>query len=126
MVARIRAKALLGAFAVSTGALLAPCSQAHQDDDAYSITTPDAAIVGYVTSDSVQIQVDGPAKGIRRAVLTLNGHDVTKDLRPGATGGSLEGSVSGLSVGSNTFRLFESKGSKDPVARLVIERATLN
>lgn len=126
MVARIQARALTGAFVLSAGALLAPCSQAHQDDVAASFTlaTPDTSVAGYVTSDAAQILVDGPAKGIRRAVLTLNGHDVTKALRPGDTAGSMSGSVSGLVLGSNTFRLFDSKGSREPVAKLVIERAT--
>ena len=34
------------------------------------------------------------------------------------------GVVSGLEIGSNTFQLFDSKNSDEPVARLVIERAT--
>jgi Tannase and feruloyl esterase len=125
MVVRTRARALAGVFVLSAGAMLAPCSQAHQDDQAaYSVTTPDTAVVGYVTSDTATISVNGPPKAIRRSVLTLNGHDVTKSLTPGASPGSMTGSVSGLDLGSNTFRLFESKGSKQPVARLVIQRAT--
>ncbi len=126
MVERNQARALTSAFVLSAGSLLAPYSQAHQDDEAASFTlaTPDTSVVGYVTSDTAQIQVEGPVKGIRRAVLTLNGHDVTKALRPGDTAGSMSGSVSGLALGSNTFRLFESKASREPVAKLVIERAT--
>lgn len=125
MVVRTQARALAGAFVLSAGALLAPCSQAHQDDEAaYSVTSPDTAVVAYVTSDTAAISVSGPPKAIRRAVLTLNGHDVTNSLRTGESAGSMTGSVSGLDLGSNTFRLFESKGSKEPVAKLVIERAT--
>ena len=125
MVVRTRTSALAGAFVLCAGALPAPCSQAHQEEGAaYSVTSPDTAVAAYVTSDTATIRVSGPAKAIRRAVLTLNGHDVTRSLIPGESAGSMTGSVSGLSVGSNTFRLFESKGSKEPAARLVIERAT--
>ena len=124
MVGRTR-KALVSAFTVSIGASLAPCSQAHQEDEAvFALTTPDAPVVGYVASDTVTIRIDGPSKGIPRVVLTLNGHDVSKALAPGDTAGSMTGSVSGLRPGSNTFRVFESKGSKEPAARLVVERAT--
>jgi feruloyl esterase len=117
--------ALAGAFVFSAGALLAPCSQAHPDDEAaYSINSPDTAVIAYVTVDSATIHIEGPAKAIRRAVLTLNDHDVTRALLPDAAAGSMSGSVPGLKVGANTFRLFESRGAKEPVARLVIERAT--
>jgi hypothetical protein len=125
MVVRTRTSALASAFLLSVGALLAPCSQAHQDDEAaFSIFSPDTAVVAYVTADTAAVRITAPAKAIRRAVLTLNGHDVTKALIPGDSAGSMTGSVSGLIPGSNTFRLFESKGSKEPAARLVIERAT--
>ncbi|HZF18279.1 MAG TPA: tannase/feruloyl esterase family alpha/beta hydrolase [Burkholderiales bacterium] len=125
MVLHASARVLLGAFALSAGIFLAPRSQAHQDDPlSYSLAAPGAPLGGYVTSDTVTVDIGGPARALRRAVLTLNGRDVTRALGPGDSAGSMTASVSGLSVGSNTFRLYESKGSREPVAMLVIERAT--
>jgi feruloyl esterase len=86
----------------------------------YTITSPGASVVGYVSADSVSIQITGPsAEAIRRSKLTLNGQDVTMWVSQNGTG-----VVSGLQVGSNIFKLFASKTSDEPVARLVVERAT--
>jgi hypothetical protein len=105
---------------LSVGTLWSVPSQADDRDAGYTISSPGTPTVGYVTADSVLIQVTGPSGGaVRRAKLTLNGRDVTNWLSQNGAG-----VVSGLSVGSNTFKLYDSKNSRDPVARLVIERAT--
>src|SRR5262249_46231836 len=112
-------RGLGAAVMLSVGTLWPSLSQADQRGAAYPIPSPGTLTAGFVTTDSVSIQITGPSsEAIRHAKLTLNGRNVTLSLsRDGA------GVVSGLQVGSNTFLLFESNG-RDPVARLVIERAT--
>jgi hypothetical protein len=85
MAVRTPTRAFAGAFALFLAAVLAPCSQAHQHDEAaYSISSPNTALVGYVILDTALIRIAGPSGSMRRAVLTLNGHDVTKALEPDA------------------------------------------
>ena len=120
MVVVTKALRLSAAVMFSVG-MLWPClSQADQPGIGYTITTPDTPTIGFVTTNSVSIKVTGPSsEAIRHTKLTLNGLNVTNWLSQDGVG-----VVSGLEVGSNTFKLFESKNSNEPVARLVIERAT--
>jgi feruloyl esterase len=120
MVVVTKTRSLSAAVILSVGTLWSFPSQADQPDTRYTITSSDTSVVGYVAADSVSIQVSGPSgEAVRRSKLTLNGLDVTMSLSRDGTG-----VVPGLQVGSNTFELFESRTSKEPVARLVIERAT--
>jgi feruloyl esterase len=124
MVVRTRTtRALAGAFALSLGALLAPCSQAHEHDEAaYSISTPDTELTGYVTGTSLTIQIGAPPNArISRIALKLNGADVTGALHPDGAG-SMSGVVAGLQPGANVFELW-SKTSKESVARLTVMKA---
>jgi Tannase and feruloyl esterase len=126
MVVFTKTRGLSAAVMLSVATFWPFLSQAGQkesdkSDIGYTITSPDTPVVGYVTTNSVTIKVTGPSStAVRRAKLTLNGHDVTNWLSQDGTG-----VVPGLKVGPNTFQLFESKGNnKEPVARLVIEQAT--
>ena len=113
-------RGLRAAVMLSVGALWPCLSYADEPDGGYAITTSDTSTIGYVTTSSVSIKVTGPSnQSIRGAKITLNGRNVTTSLS-----GTGTGEVSGLDVGSNTFLLFESKESNEPVAKLVVERAT--
>lgn len=116
-----KTRVLSAAVMLSVGTLWLFPSQADQHSKAgYTVTSPGTSAVGFVTTDSVSIQVTGPSdSAVRRSKLTLNGRNVTMSLSQDGTG-----VVSGLEIGSNTFQLFDSKNSDEPVARLVIERAT--
>jgi len=119
MVVITKTRGFGAAVILSAGALWPSLSQADQPDVGYTITSPDAPAVGYVTAGAVSIKITGPSsEAIRRATVTLNGQDVTTSLSQDGVG-----LVSGLVVGSNTFQLF-AKDPIEPVARLVIERAT--
>lgn len=114
-----KARGFGAAVILSAGALWPPLSQADQPEVGYTITSPDAPAVGYVTGGAVSIKITGPSgEAIRRATVTLNGQNVTTSLSQDGVG-----VVSGLVAGSNTFELF-AKDASEPVARLVIERAT--
>src|SRR6185312_3035862 len=107
--------------AVFVDALLATSSPA---DLGYAIRSTNTPLSGAVTSDSVQINVTAPSTAlILRSTLTLNGKNVSSALQPDANG-SMTGTVSGLQVGSNVFKLFVTKGTLTPAATLIIERAT--
>ena len=102
-------------------------------DPGYTIRSPEVVTGGLVAGDSVKISVKGPSTGsIRHAVVLLNGRDVTRSLTPDGTGGSIGGTVSGLTEGANVFELLAQKEKnskhddrdKDALARLVIARAT--
>ena len=123
-------RVLSAAVMMLVGTLWSLPSQADKPDIGYTITSPDSSAVGYITKDSVSIQVSGPSEtAVRRSKLTLNGRDVTMWLSQDGSG-----VVSGLEIGSNIFELFDSKSSgenssdkktsKEPVAQLVVERAT--
>ena len=116
-----KTRVLSAAVMLSVGTLWLFPSQADQHSKAgYTVTSPGTSAVGFVTTDSVSIQVTGPSdSAVRRSKLTLNGRNVTMSLSQDGTG-----VVSGLEIGSNTFQLFDSKNSDEPVARLVIEIAT--
>jgi tannase/feruloyl esterase len=115
-----KTQGLSAAVMLSVGTLWPFLTQADQPGIGYTITSPDAPAVGYVTTNSVSVKVSGPSnEAIRHLKLTLNGLDEPNVLSQDGTG-----VVSGLTVGSNTILLFESKSSREPVARLVIERAT--
>ena len=125
MIVVTKTQALSTAVMLSVGTLWPFPSQADQHSDQhsqadYTITSPGTSAVGFVTTDSVSIQVTGPSDAaVRRFKLTLNGRNVTMSLSGEGTG-----VVSGLEIGSNTFQLFDSQNSNETVARLVIERAT--
>jgi hypothetical protein len=124
MVVFIKAKRLGIVVALSLGALCSSHLQAEPADPGYTLTSPDVAPVGYVATDTALIHVTGPSTAaIRHSALTLNGRNVASTLQTDGPG-SMSGAVSGLELGSNILQLFESKASKEPVARLVIERAT--
>ena len=94
-------------------------------DTSFAIRSPNTALSGAITTDSVQINITGPSTAlILRSTLMLNGKNVTWSLQPDGTAGSMTGTVSSLVVGANTFQLFAMKGQTTPVATLVIERAT--
>ena len=115
-----KTRGLSAAVMLAIGTLWPCLSQADQSSIGYTITSADAPTVGYVTTNSVSIKVTGPSSEvIRRAKLTLNGLTVPNAL---AQDGS--GMVPGLKNGSNTIQLYDSKTSRDPLAKLVIERAT--
>lgn len=95
---------------------------AHADDQSpgFAITTPGIPAIGFVTGDSVAIQVAGPSdNAVRGTRLTLNGHNVTSSLSQAGAG-----TVTGLTPGANVLQLFAERDSDEPVARLVVERAT--
>src|SRR5260221_12095390 len=120
MVVVTKALRLSTAVMFSVGTLWPCISQADQLGIGYTITTPDTPTIGFVTTNSVSIKVTGPSsEAIRHTKLTLNGLNVTNWLSQDGVGVE-----SRLEVGSNTFKLFESKNSNEPVARPVIERAT--
>ena len=116
----------LGAVvALSAGALWPLHSLADRADAGYTLASPDVTPVGYVLTDTVTIRITGPSvPAVQHSALELNGRKVTPALQPDATTGSMTGAVSGLELGANTLELFVSKASREPVARLVIERAT--
>jgi feruloyl esterase len=119
MVVVTRTRKLSAVIMLSVGTTYPVTSHADEPAIGYTITSPGIPTVGFVTTDSVSIQVTGsPGNSIRGAKLTLNGHNVTSSLsQEGA------GTVSGLNVGPNTFLLFASQTAEEPAARLVVERA---
>jgi hypothetical protein len=126
MVVVTKTRGLSAAVMVSVGTFWPCLSQADQPGIGYTITSPDTSVVGYVTTNSVSIKVTGPSnEAIRHLKLTVNGLDEPNVLSQDGTG-----VVSGLRVGANTILVFESnlpfegKSSREPVAQLVIERAT--
>ena len=122
MTAFTRVKASWTFFALLLTAMSAADSRAGAG---YSIQSPNTALTGLVSGDTVRINITGPSTAlILRSAVTLNGNNVTWALQPDGASGSMTGNVSGLKVGSNTFQLFASKTSLVPVAQLVIERGT--
>src|SRR5262245_61590175 len=115
---------MLGAIAVlALGAWGTPGARA---DSFYTIRSLNTPIADFVTTgDGVVINVAASSSAeIQRAALQLNGRDVTAALQPDGTAGSLTGTVRGLQVGVNTFRLFKKKGSQAVVGELTVTRAT--
>jgi hypothetical protein len=119
----IKTRGLGAAVMLSVGTMWPVPSQADQStigNAGYTMTSPDAPTVGYVTAVSVSIKVTSPSGGApHQATLTLNGHTVTTSFSHDGVA-----TVSGLKIGSNVLELFDSKSGHEPVARLVIERAT--
>ena len=120
------------AFIAAAAAAALFAVAAHADDDGngrssasgYSISTPSIPLIGFVTSDTVTVDVARPASmNTGKTRLLLNGRDVSAALQPGQSAGTLTGSVSGLQQGVNTFEL-ESRESHHALAKLVVERAT--
>jgi len=91
----------------------------------YSIQSLNAPLPDFVTTgDTVTIRIAGPSAGsLEHALLKLNGRDVSSALQPDGTG-TMTATVSGLGAGTNTFRLYRTKRSDDPVAKLVVKGAT--
>ncbi len=99
------------------GAALAAQANA---DSAFTLSSPDSVLAGYVTGTSIAVSVVAPAgKHSERVALRLNGVDVTSALHADASG-ALSGTVDGLQPGANSFELFAKKES---VARLTVMRA---
>ena len=120
MVVGPKTRGLSAAVMLSAGTLWPFLSQADQPGVRYTITSPDTSAVGYVTPNSMSVKVTGPSnEAIRHLKVTLNGLDEPNALSQDGTG-----VLSGLKVGSNTILLFDSETPWEPVARLVIERAT--
>ena len=120
MVVAIKTRGLGAAVMLSVGTLWPFLSQADQLKAGYTITSPDVPTVGYVTGTTVSIKVIGPSGGApHEARLTLNGQSVTSSFSSDGVA-----TVSGLKIGSNTVELFQTRSGREPVARLVIQRAT--
>jgi hypothetical protein len=98
---------------------------AHADPN-FALDAPALAAGSFVMTDTVIVHVTAQSPGLlKQIVLTRNGEDVTGALATDAGGRSASGIVSGLDVGANTFLLSRTHGHDDPVARLVVERATM-
>jgi len=120
MVGVTRTRGLGAAVMLSVGALWPCASQADQSRFGYSITAPNTPTAGFVTDGSVSIKITGPGGGpSHQTRLTLNGRTVTTSFSNDGVG-----VVSGLKIGSNTLELYDPRFGRDPVARLVVERAT--
>lgn len=101
---------------------LASATSAAHADPAYTLASPGTPLIGYVTSESVPIQVSAPSSALLAgAKLELNGTDVTSALQPDGSG-SLSGLVGRLQQGANVFRLV-AKTSKEPAATLTVMKA---
>ena len=110
-------RALFVALAFAAGAGVAE-SQAP----GYSITSLNTPDPIFVSGDAVPISVTAPDAALRRATLLLNGHDVTSALAPSAPG-TMNGTVTGLLPGINTFELLKNAKEKKPIATLKVARA---
>src|ERR1044071_5299739 len=110
-----------GVFVLCLGVLFVSNSLAQTG---YTITSLNTPLPEFVASgDTVRINITAPSTAlILRSTLTLNGKNVTSSFQPDGTG-SMTATVSGLQVGSNTLQLFPMKGSKVPVAQLIVTRA---
>ena len=81
---------------------------------AYSISTPDTALTGMVSSTALTIRLGAPSSALlARAALKLNGADVTSQVHADGPG-SMSGVVTGLQPGANVFELW-SRNSTAPV-----------
>lgn len=90
---------------------------AHDDDAQYAISAPGTTLTGYVTGTTLPVSATAPTgKHAERITLRLNGKDVTSALHPDASG-TLTGTVSGLTPGANTLRLF---AKREEVATLTV------
>ena len=104
-------------------ALIAGAAIADPKPNGYGITslnTPDPVFV--TSGDAVPIAVTAPDSALRRAMLLLNGHDVTSALAPSGLG-TMSGTVTGLMPGINTFELLRNAKEKKPLATLKVAKA---
>jgi feruloyl esterase len=85
-----------------------------------SLNVPDPIFTAGV-SVPLQITSTVPAGAFKNAVVRLNGGDVTSSLS--RSGSTLTGTVTGLVPGINTVEVFQSRGAKEPAARLKIAKA---
>jgi hypothetical protein len=85
-----------------------------------SLNLPDPI---FLAGDAIQLRVAAESSGaIRRAGISLNGHDVTSAFsltEPGV----MVGTVSGLLPGINTFEVFRTKAERNALATLKVARA---
>jgi hypothetical protein len=91
----------------------------------YAITSLNMPLASLLTiGDSVEIRIVAPSDALaRRAVVTLNGLNVTSALRPAGTPGSLTGTVQDLRPGDNVLQLFAFKAAKKAQAQIHVTRA---
>ena len=92
------------------------CGGAFAQDDGYaiqSLNTPDPI---FTAGDTVALRVSAQSsQAAQRAVVRLNGHDVTSALAETAPG-VLEGTVLGLQPGINALEVFKNRGARRAVA----------
>jgi hypothetical protein len=60
-----------------------------------------------VSGGDALVEVTAPASSVSQIMLTLNGRDVTSQLKPDANSGTLRGLITGLTVGVNTLTASE-------------------
>jgi hypothetical protein len=102
--------------------LAALYSQVTVADNAYSITAGQLPF-HFVQSNSTEITVTAPSASLlARAVLKLNGNDVTKSLASDGNG-SLQGMISGFVGGNNLLQLFANKHAKKASTQLTLTGA---
>lgn len=88
----------------------------------YSIQDVDRLSFNFVRGNSVEIRIIAPSATLaRRALLKLNGRDVTAVLHSDGSV-ALTGTVSELNTGKNLLRVFESKNAWKSVAQLEVTR----
>lgn len=86
-----------------------------------SLNAPDPIFVTAGTTVPISV-TSSSAPALARAVVKLNGRNVTASLAPGADG-QLTGTLSGLMAGINSVEVYASKLSKTPAAKLKIAKA---
>ena len=109
--------------------LAAACSLAfadgdrRADDDGYAIQSLNTPNPTFTAGDSLALRVSAESsQAVRKAVVRLNGQEVTSALSETAPG-VLEGSVVGLVPGINSFEVFKNRGERSAVTGLKVARA---
>jgi hypothetical protein len=80
-----------------------------------------SARANFVSGGDVLVEVNAPAgTPLNQLTLTLNGKDVTAQLKPVVASSSLEGLITGLNLGANTLRAaIKGKSKPAPVSLIV-------
>lgn len=80
-----------------------------------------SARANLVSGGDVLVEVSAPVgTPLDQMTLTLNGKDVTVQLKPDVTSGSLQGVITGLNLGANTLRTaFKGKTKPAPASLFV-------
>ena len=117
-------KALLRSSLLS---LVVAAGMALADEDrsgtAYTIRSLNLPDPVFLAGDTIQLRVAAESTAaVRRAGITLNGHDVTSAFSL-AEPGVMVGTVSGLLPGINTFQVFRTKAERNALATLKVARA---